>query len=328
MASETPKRQKPLSRVQRTDYDGSLRFAGNPSRENRAMQIKRSDDKIGNISIGLQDIDEAILYYFQNVIQPRVLDNGILIDVPIRYGDPESWSAIQRDGFMRDDKNHIIAPVIMYRRTNMSRDDNVPIDKADGNLVHTFPKKKSNAHNSYDRFSLIHNLKPTYEMYNVVVPDYVVITYECMVWTSFIVQMNRILEKLQYSEGQYWGDEKRFKFKSAIESFDNNTEINTERGRLVRNSFTLTIKGFLVPEVANDLITTQKNYTTQQIIIDAETEVDVFSITQTDPLAQKITVTSNRQPVTGNQSIMDLINEKFNELNGAIIYLRKQKVYS
>ena len=62
-----------------------------------------------------------------------------------------------------DKKGKIITPIVMYRRTGIARDDNIPIDKVDRNLVHYFPKKWSNEHNKYDRFSLTHNIKPTYE---------------------------------------------------------------------------------------------------------------------------------------------------------------------
>lgn len=264
----TPKRIKPLPQTRRSKYDGSIRFSELPPKENRAMQIRRSEsgDTFKNISVGLQDIDEAIIYFFKNVIKPRVLENGELIDVPMMYGNPEHQT-IQSYGYMRDTKGQIISPVVMYRRTNMSRDNSVPVDKANRNLVHVYPKKYSNDQNKYDRFSLINNLKPTYEMYNIVVPDYIILTYECAIWASFVTQMNKIVEMLNYWEGHYWGDPDKFKFKTKIDSFDQNVEVDTEKGRLVRSNFTLEIRGFLIPEVANDLLTTQKTYTKQQIVL-------------------------------------------------------------
>jgi len=327
--SNTPKRQKPLPRTRRENFDGTLRYSGKPAREKREEQIKRSDDTFKDISIGLQDIDEAIIFYFKNIIKPRVLENGILIDVPIKYGDPEMWVSSQKDGYLRDRKGKIIAPIVMYRRTNVGRDDNIPIDKVDRNLVHYFPKKWSNEHNKYDRFSLKNNIKPTYEMYNIVVPDYVIITYECIIWTSFVTQMNKIVEQMQFAEGDYWGDDEKFKFKAKIDNFDMNTELSTEKGRMVRSNFTLDIQGFLIPEEANDLITTQKTYTTQQIILDTETEVDVLSVTQPDPFCEKIIVSSRKQPaVSGNQTISDMVDAKILKLQHQVNYQNKLAVYS
>jgi len=327
--SNTPKRQKPLPRSRRENFDGTLRFSGKPAKEKREEQIKRSDDTFRDISIGLQDIDEAIIFYFKNIIKPRVLENGLLIDVPIKYGDPEMWVSSQKDGYLRDRKGKIIAPIIMYRRTNVARDNNVPIDKVDRNLVHYFPKKWSNEHNKYDRFSLKNNIKPTYEMYNIVVPDYVIITYECKIWTSFVTQMNKIVEQMQYAEGDYWGDDEKFKFKSKIDSFDLDTSLDTTKGRMVRSNFTLEIKGFLVPEIANDLLTTTKGYTTQQIILETETEIDVLSVIQPDPFCEKIIVSSRKQPaVTGNQTITDLVNAEILKVQHQVNYLDKLAVYS
>jgi len=252
-----------------------------------------------------------------------------LIDVPVMYGDPEFWAQVQARGYARDKKGQIIAPAVMFRRTNMSRDDTMPVDKADRNIVHVLPKKWSSEHNKYDRFSLVHNIQPTYELYSIVVPDYIILNYECSIWTSFITQMNKIVEILQYWEGQYWGDEKRFKLKAKIDSFDQNVEISTEKGRVVRSNFTLEIRGFLIPEVANDQITTQKAYSKQQIIIDTETDVDIVSLAKTDPLAQKILVTTSKQPaVKGNQTVTDLINQAVANLQSEINYLRKRRVYS
>ena len=138
-----------------------------------------------------------------------------------------------------------------------------------------------------------------------------------------------ILEKIIYWEGRYWGDYDKFKFKAKIDSFDQSVDVDTDKGRLVRSNFSLELKGYLIPEVANDLLTTQKNFTTQQIILDTETEVDVLAMSQVDPLAQKIMITSNTQPATGaNQSVTDLINEKFAQLIGGQQFLRKLSVYS
>ena len=35
---------------------------------NRGRELSRTDDRVKNFSIGLQDIDAAIFYYFENVI--------------------------------------------------------------------------------------------------------------------------------------------------------------------------------------------------------------------------------------------------------------------
>jgi len=274
-----PKRIAPLVDSQQSAIDRKT-YANDPSRTNRAHQIKRSDDTFKNISVSLQDIDEAILFYFNEIIKPSVIENGVDITVPVMYGDPESWEFVQKTGYMRDKKGKVIVPVVMARRTSVAKDDSVPVDKADRNMVHQFPIKWSHK-NAYDRFSLLtggFGRKETYEVYNVVVPDYVTINYDCVIWTTYVTQMNKIIEQIYYSEGQYWGDRKKYKFSTKIDSFDQNIEISTDKGRVVKSNFSLNVRGFLIPEVANDQITTQKTFTKQQVVLGTETEVNIGDI--------------------------------------------------
>ena len=42
---------------------------------NRGTLRSRGDDTVKNISVGLMDIDAAIMFYFNNVIKPTVLEN-------------------------------------------------------------------------------------------------------------------------------------------------------------------------------------------------------------------------------------------------------------
>ena len=69
---------------------------------NKGDHISRKDDTIQDISIGLQDHDEAIDYYFNNVIKPSVIINNNRTNVPIIYGSPERWKSVQKDGYYRD----------------------------------------------------------------------------------------------------------------------------------------------------------------------------------------------------------------------------------
>ncbi len=54
--------------------------------DNRALNTTRKTDKIKDITIGLEDIDSALMYYFKNIIKPTVVQDGNRIDVQIMYG--------------------------------------------------------------------------------------------------------------------------------------------------------------------------------------------------------------------------------------------------
>ena len=262
-----PTTNKPLPRKQRV--------------LNRGYLYTRKDDDIKNPSVTLMDIDSAILFYFEKIIKPSVEDNGENVKVPIMYSSPERWKAIQRDGFMRDKKKQIITPVITYRRTSIERDETVPQDKLDANnphLFYTFEKKFSNL-NRYDNFSTQIGLLPQREYYNVTFPDYVTLSYDFIIWTTYIEQMNKIVEKIVYSDGAYWGDPDKLRFRTRIDSFTDATEISDVE-RLVRTNFTVTLRGYLLPEGNFEhRATTQKFISPKKVIFGTETDAIVDKAT-------------------------------------------------
>jgi hypothetical protein len=238
---------------------------------NRGFLYSRSGDDVKNPSVSLMDIDSAIIFYFENVIQPSVIDNEESVKVPIMYASPERWKAIQRDGFMRDRKRQILTPVIVYRRTSIEKDDTLPIDKLDANnpnLFYTFEKKFSNV-NRYDNFATQIGNFPSREYYNVTVPDYVTLSYDFIIWTSYIEQMNSIVEKVVYSDGAYWGDPEKMRFRTSIDSFTDATEIS-DTERLVRTNFTVTLKGYLLPEGNFDHRSTTQKYLSPKRVVFSE----------------------------------------------------------
>ncbi len=244
---------------------------------NRGYLYSRTDDDIKNPSVTLMDMDSAIIFYFENVIQPSVEDNGENVKVPIMYASPERWKAIQRDGFMRDKKRQTITPVIAYRRTSVEKDDTIPQDKLDANnpnLFYTFEKKFSQQ-NRYDKFSTQIGNIPQREYYNVTFPDYVTISYDFIIWTSYIAQMNKIVERVVYSDGAYWGDPDKMRFRSTVDTFTDATEVSDVE-RLVRTNFSVTMRGYLLPEGNFDhRSTTQKFLTPKKVIFGTETDVNI-----------------------------------------------------
>ena len=219
-------------------------------------------------------MDGAITHYFENVIKPSVEDNGENVKVPIMYASPERWKAIQRDGFMRDKKRQIITPVIIYRRTSLEKDESLPQDKLDANnpnVFYTFEKKFTQA-NRYDNFSVQIGKQPQREYHNVTMPDYVTLTYDFIIWTSYIEQMNKIVERIVYSDGAYWGDPDKMRFRTSVDTFADATEVS-DAERLVRTNFTVSMRGYLLPEGNFDhRSTTQKFLSPKKVIFSSETD--------------------------------------------------------
>ena len=100
-----------------------LDFPGPDNRPNiqRGNITTRKDDSVKDIYVGLQDHDEAVMYYFHNVIKPSTIVDGTRINVPIIYGAPERWKSVQKDGYFRDKEGKIQVPLIMFKRDGIEK---------------------------------------------------------------------------------------------------------------------------------------------------------------------------------------------------------------
>ena len=258
---------------------------GNPNQSqdlNRGNKTSYRDDTTKPFSIGIKDIDESIVYYFKNVIKPFVIQNGQRIEVPVMYGAPERWKSVQRDGFMRDQKGAIMAPMIMFKRNTLTPvkglynklDANKPVNVA-------YTQTAYNKQNAYDKFNILNNRKPIKEYHTVVVPDYVDMTYSCMVYTYYVEQLNKIVEAINYAANSYWGNPERFKFKANINSFTTITELNQGSERTVRASFDINLKGYIIPDIPQkDLTIDKKRFSKGQVIIQQETVSNLNQLDQ------------------------------------------------
>ena len=115
-----PKSQKEISKnqIEKTATGQKPISSDNTKRE---LQRSVKNDTTKRIHIGLRDIDETIVYYFNNVIKPTVMQNGSLKNVPVLYGSPERWKSVQKDGFYRDKNGKIQAPLIMFKRDTVEK---------------------------------------------------------------------------------------------------------------------------------------------------------------------------------------------------------------
>jgi len=272
-----PKTQKELSNEQITPYSSQYGNANDSTNNinplNRANQLSFKGDTTKPFSVGIQDIDEAIYYYFANVIKPSVYQNNTQIPVPIIYGSPERWKAVQADGYYRDQNDKIMSPLIMYRRESIEKNFSIA-NKLDANFPHNYSisTKKYVKENAYDNFSVLNNRIPQKTQYAIVVPDYVTLTYKCIVSTYYMEQMNKIVEAINYASEAYWGDPSRFKFRARITSFTTNNTINQGEERLVQTEFNITMYGYIIPDIINkDLASIKKLPDQTSVVFSMET---------------------------------------------------------
>jgi len=254
-----PKTQKELSVEQHKAFDAEV---GNPNYANsvnRGNQISFTGDSTKPFSIGIEDIDESMLYYFTNVIKPFVIQNGTRIEVPVIYGSPEKWASFQKFGYFRDSQGRIMMPIIMFKRDSIDKVRTIA-NKLDANNPHnvSIHRKKYSPKNAYDNFNVLNNVVPQKVNYAVVVPDYITVTYSCAINTYYMDQLNKIIEAIEYASDSYWGDPSRFQFRAMIDSFTIKTELADKEERTVSSTFNIKLNGYIIPDVIQKDITALK----------------------------------------------------------------------
>jgi hypothetical protein len=256
--------------------------AGTPE-INRAREVsQKKDDTDKNFYIGIKDIDEAIMYYFDNVLKLSVIQNNTRVPIPVIYGSPEVWKSVQADGYYRDGYSKLMSPLLVYKRTSITQNRNLG-NKIDGNSVRNVQlfERGYSRRNVYTRMDAFQPRAEEKEYVVSITPDYVTIEYECIVWTSFVEQMDKVLEALNFASRAYWGDTNRFQFYSDIESFEDNLTFEVGEDRVVRSNFTIKLNGYLIPDSINkELAVSNRTYSVSKVVFGLETSFNDVSMTQ------------------------------------------------
>ena len=230
-------------------------------------------------TVGFYDIDEALGHYFREVLKPTITENNEKRNVPVIYGSPERWKSLDRDGLFRDEKSKIILPLIMYKRTSMAKNPNLIFPRLPDQLYFV-NKQRHDIKNKYDNFSLLNpKVKNDSDRYSMTsIPNFLIITYEGLIWTSYLEQINKIIEKVIYNEGNYWGDPSKFLFRTEIESIEHDMELTGDRERSIRARFNMTLYGYTLPEEFDYRMTSKVDITPKRIVFNQEIVTDINDI--------------------------------------------------
>jgi hypothetical protein len=246
-----PKTQIELSQETITPYLNQGK-APVPATKRRENQRSVKNDDVKQFAVGLKEVDEAIFYYFNEVIRPSVHQNSLKLNVPVLYGSPERWAAVQRDGYYRDNNGKIQTPLIMIKRDSVENVRTLGNKMDANNPIHfgVFEKKYSQK-NFYDNFAALNNRQPVREFYGVIMPDYINLVYSCAIFTEYVEQMNGIVESINFASDSYWGDPERFKFRASIDNYTTTTELIQGGDRTVKTTFQLKMAGYVVSDAIN-----------------------------------------------------------------------------
>jgi hypothetical protein len=168
----------------------------------------------------------------------------------------------------------------MLRRTEVARNDlsgqGFPHD-VKNRFVDVVRNNKWGKENQYDRFSVQQGVQPVFENIVTGMPNYSDITYEFVLWTNFIEQMNPLVESFLDQSHTYWGNTTDNKFICTIDSVSDASEMDQAGERFIKSTFSVTTKAYLLPEYLNSVVTDkvsnmQKFTTPSKVSFDFESD--------------------------------------------------------
>ena len=209
-------------------------------------------------SIGLKEIDTAVINHIRNIMKPVVRESNEIIKVPVMYGNEERWKSVRSRGVLRDKNGIIILPVIVIKRTSLTMNPDMPLsfdNDVRGKFISVVRSSNGwSKNNRYDRFSVLTGQKPVEEFIKTGMPDFVICSYSIVMMTAFMEQMNDLNTIMVEHLETYWGDSTSYKFLSALSGdISNEVQMETDGERLVRNELTLEIKGYMIPEFTDNV---------------------------------------------------------------------------
>lgn len=309
-----------VDRIQ-TGYDRDVLVT--PTPPNRGNETVWTENEPQPLSVKLKMIDTAIITHLRDKIRPTIIDDGKQIVVPVQYANAERWKQIRRDGVQRDGAGKILTPLIMLRRSGVRRAAQTsPVNKF---LDRTYVTGW-NRRNSYDKFALQNRMTPSRQLVSVKVPDYIDITYDFMMWTEYVDQMNDMIEQINYEADSYWGERGNFKFRVRIDDYRTDTDLPAEGDRVVKTTFQMMTHGYLLPETMyhqdrGTISTNQLRYSRKKILVFNEID-DGGGFSTTETLGQVDTTGSLAQTigtgsVTPGVPVLALANNNANP-SGAV----------
>ena len=237
---------------------------------NRGTQLKREGNELGK-GVRLYDVDLAIAEHMIDTVVPSIEVFREKVKVPVLYGNPERWTSVQKQGYLKDKNGALQIPLIMFKRNSIERNDTMA-SSMNRHVSYPSVSMYSKKHR-YDKFSAMTGTTKPAAIIDVIMPDYVTVSYEVIIWTDFTEHMNKIVEAFQYATDEYWGEKSGFKFKVKIDSFDNTTEVGEGSQRIVRTTFTMMVNAYLLPEQFNNESTHKKSLTPKKVVWGMETDL-------------------------------------------------------
>jgi len=275
----------------------------------RETQVRRDTDKTKNISVSLYDVDYNVKWHLENVIVPQIIDNNQIVKIPILFSTPEKWASVREQGYLRDNKEKLVAPLIMIRRSAVTPREDIntsavfrDIFNKDSSNAILFEKKYTKE-NRYDQFSLLNGRPPLREFYAVEVPTYIEVQYDLMIWTDTTTQLNEVIEQVLFYDGKAFGDTYKFMTYIDTPTFELVNAIGDDR--VVRCSMSLRTKAYLIQENLNKTTNMRKFFNINKLQFGIEVTGTGESIALTPGGNIATSTTFNKPSVPASAQILN-----------------------
>jgi hypothetical protein len=276
----------------------------------------KRDGTVKDVSIALYDVDYAVKWHLENVINPTCIEDNAVITVPILFAAGEKWASVQKHGYLRDNQGKILTPMIMIKRNSVSKREDIQdlkvLETADARI--TFERKYTKA-NRYDRFSLS-QASPVKEFYSIDVPKFVQIEYELLIWTNNSIQLNEVVEQLIWFDGKAFGDAHKFITHIDPPSFES-VNANGE-DRIVRATMGMRTKAHILNTHGPNAPAMYKLNPVNKIV--TAYEVDTAIERTTSVTGQSTTAASSGASIPGGSQSANPAN-----INAALVYINSNK---
>lgn len=233
--------------------------------------------------VGLKDVDVAFKDWFDKKLNIQLPDkDGTKKKVPVVFVSSERWFISREEG-IRDANGTIILPIITLSRTETNSSPTGPFARifADNKQPYTYARRIS------DKSSVIANLNqarpnsidpnsPVYEIYTVPPPDWYQLTYQVRIWTSYMDDMNKIIEtigremdynsvksfQLETPDGYYYTA-----FQDETMTDDSNLDDFSGEERIIRKELSYQVPAYVIAETNQKKSPFKRYYSQTKMVI-------------------------------------------------------------
>jgi hypothetical protein len=282
----------------------------------------KRDGTVKNISTSLYDIDYAIKWHLETIVQPTILEENSIITVPIIFANGEKWASVQKHGCLRDSQGKNLTPLIMIRRNSVSKREDIQdlkvLESAEARIT---VERKYTKNNRYSRFAIT-GVPIEKEYYSVDVPKFVQVEYELICWTNNTVQLNEIVENLLWHDGKAFGDTYKFITNIDPPSFENMNNVGEDR--VVKATLPMRVKAHILNASGPNAPIMYKLNPINRFVMGLEVVggTEIFSSTSARPASTISSTLPSNTGGTSNSSNLTAVTTYINinrQLTGTVI---------